>query len=201
VIVTWPILLVLLPHGNIYATHLLPMSLLPTGKKMREYNTRFIAMGRKPGSSKDWLPQTPFQEWLDAALFSRGWDLKGVAAEVGIDYSNLWRVARGNPKSYPERSRLSYESTVALGRALGDIDGALKAAGFASASAQGAMEVTATLTASVGIEQIQRSPTDDAEFWDAYEGAPQEDRDLAKQLLQRARDRERARTIGGTTAE
>ncbi len=48
---------------------------------------------------------------------------------------------------------------------------------------------------------VERVPTDDAEFWDAYEGAPQEDRELAKLLLQRARERERARTIGGTIAE
>lgn len=55
------------------------------------------------------------------------------------------------------------------------------------------------LAASVGLtREIERVPVDDADFWDAYEGAPQEDRELAKQLLIRARDRERARTIGGT---
>lgn len=55
------------------------------------------------------------------------------------------------------------------------------------------------LAASVGLtREIERVPVDDPDFWDAYEGAPQEDRELAKQLLIRARDRERARTIGGT---
>jgi transcriptional regulator with XRE-family HTH domain len=55
------------------------------------------------------------------------------------------------------------------------------------------------LAASVGLSrEIVREPVDDADFWDAYEGAPQEDRELAKQLLIRARDRERSRTIGGT---
>jgi transcriptional regulator with XRE-family HTH domain len=88
-------------------------------------------MGRRPKSlEKEWVPLTPFQEWLDKALERKGWDLKHLAASAGVDYSNLWRVARGNPNSYPGRNRLSVDTVTSVGLLLGDVFGALESCNY-----------------------------------------------------------------------
>lgn len=88
-------------------------------------------MGRRPKSlEKEWVPLTPFQEWLDEALEHKGWDLKYLAEAAGVDYSNLWRTARGNPQSYPGRTRLSVEAVTSIGLLLGDVAGALKSSNY-----------------------------------------------------------------------
>jgi hypothetical protein len=88
-------------------------------------------MGRKPKArGSGWVPLTPFQAWLDEALERKGWDLKRLAAAVDSDYANLWRVARGNPESYPGRKRVSVETVTAIGIVLGDVNGALKTSDY-----------------------------------------------------------------------
>lgn len=125
-----------------------------------------------------------FGEWLKAARKERGLSLRALAELSGISHVSIDKAEKGGGM---RRSTLDLVVNALAGP---DADEETREALRHEA-----------LAASVGIEQIQRVPTDDAEFWDAYEGAPQEDRELAKQLLQRARDRERARTIGGTVAD
>jgi transcriptional regulator with XRE-family HTH domain len=129
----------------------------------------------------------PFGKWLRAERTDRGLTGEALAFLIGggMSQGRISSYERGIKK--PER-----DSILQIADALAGPD--------ADEETREALRKEA-LTASVGIEQIQRLPTDDAEFWDAYEGAPQEDRELAKQLLKRARDRERARTIGGNVAE
>lgn len=75
-------------------------------------------------------PQTAFQQWINPALKRAGISLKGLAVAVGMDYTALWKIARGKPSVYPGSSRPEYENAVKIGERLGDVDGALRAAGY-----------------------------------------------------------------------
>ena len=49
-----------------------------------------------------------------------------------MDYTSLWKMARGNPEQYPESSRPKHANAVKIGEALGDVEGSLQAAGYAT---------------------------------------------------------------------
>lgn len=139
-----------------------------------------------------------FGAWLRSKRTTRGYtgEVLSLRTNSAISQSSISHYERGTKK--PEA-----RSVVLLAEALGeDVGDALSVLAADTKDADPAtLEALRkeALAASVGLSrEIERVPVDDPDFWDAYEGAPQEDRELAKQLLIRARDRERARTIGGT---
>ena len=75
---------------------------------------------------------TTYQSWLNPALKKSGKSLKALALEVGMDYTSLWKMARGNPEQYPESSRPKHQNAVKIGEALGDVEGSLNAAGYST---------------------------------------------------------------------
>lgn len=86
--------------------------------------------------------QSDFQRWFQRSLERRGISLAELARRVDSDYTHLWKIMRGDPVKYPTSRRPGYELTVAIGEVLGDLDGALEAAGYVSISAHAAMEAT-----------------------------------------------------------
>lgn len=81
----------------------------------------------------DKLPEnktTTYQAWLNPALKRAGKSLKWLAVTVNMDYTSLWKIARGNPDVYPGSARPEHQNAVKIGEALGDVDGSLKAAGY-----------------------------------------------------------------------
>lgn len=97
----------------------------------REGLIRPVARRQREQADEGW-PWTPFQAWLDAALERRGGSLKDMAKATGADYTHVWKLARGNPARYPRHQRPGYEVTVAIGEYVGDVEGAVKAAGYPS---------------------------------------------------------------------
>lgn len=75
---------------------------------------------------------TPYQEWLNPALKRAGKSLKWLYITVDMDYTSLWKIARGNPDVYPGSSRPDHANAVKIGEALGDVEGSLHAAGYAT---------------------------------------------------------------------
>jgi transcriptional regulator with XRE-family HTH domain len=125
-----------------------------------------------------------FGDWLKATRQKKGMSLRALAAAAGVSHVSVDKAERGGGVR---------DSTLEL------LVGALAGPDASPEEAQELLLEARRVRA--GLTEIVREPTDDPDFWDAYEGAPQEDREIAKQLLQRARDRERARTIGGKIAE
>lgn len=76
------------------------------------------------------IKQTPYQSWLNPTLKRAGKSLKWLSIAVNMDYTSLWKIARGNPDVYPGSSRPEYDNAVKIGEALGDVEGSLKAAGY-----------------------------------------------------------------------
>jgi transcriptional regulator with XRE-family HTH domain len=74
--------------------------------------------------------QTSYQAWLNPALKKAGISLKSLAAQSGMDYTALWKIARGNPAVYPGSARPEYENAVKVGELLGDVEGSLRAANY-----------------------------------------------------------------------
>lgn len=131
------------------------------------------------------METTGFGEWLRRERKSRRLTLEALAERTGGELTHVGIGDWERGKRTPRPSSL-------------DLLVAALAGPDATPEEVEALRREA-LAASVGLSrEIERVPVDDPDFWDAYEGAPQEDRELAKQLLIRARDRERARTIGGT---
>jgi hypothetical protein len=83
-------------------------------------------MARTPPARK----HGPFQEWLEKALDRRGVTLAELSRMVDADYSHLWKILRGAPAKYPTSARPGFDLAMAIGRELGDVEGALKAAGY-----------------------------------------------------------------------
>jgi transcriptional regulator with XRE-family HTH domain len=125
-----------------------------------------------------------FGDWLKATRQKKGMSLRALAEAAGVSHVSVDKAERGGGVR---------DSTLEL------LVGALAGPDASPEEAQELLLEARRVRA--GLTEIVREPTDDPDFWDAYEGAPQEDREIAKQLLQRARDRERARTIGGKIAE
>lgn len=73
---------------------------------------------------------TPYQAWLNPALKKAGKSLKWLSVTVDMDYTSLWKIARGNPDVYPGSSRPEHDNAVKIGEVLGDVEGSLKAAGY-----------------------------------------------------------------------
>ena len=127
-----------------------------------------------------------FGQWIKSERERRGLTQRALAARAEVSAGMVGRLETGSV-GYSQAMVIQIAEALAGPDATDDDIESLR---------------REALAASVGLgQEIVRHPTDDAEFWDAYEGAPQEDRELAKQLLMRARDRERARTIGGKVAE
>jgi transcriptional regulator with XRE-family HTH domain len=73
---------------------------------------------------------TKYQKWVNPALKRKGIALKELAIQAGMDYSALWKIARGNPETYPGSSRPEYENALKIGEVLGDVEGSLTAADY-----------------------------------------------------------------------
>lgn len=77
---------------------------------------------------------TPFQEWIHTAIdrlsaeSGEKVDLKWVCEQAGLNYENIWKHASGNPAKYQGRKGLGFETVRAIGKVLGDIEGAIAAA-------------------------------------------------------------------------
>lgn len=67
---------------------------------------------------------TPFSNWLVEAVARRGIDLAELGRIVGSDYNYMWRLSVGL------RNRPSHDLTLAIGEALKDVPGAMKAADY-----------------------------------------------------------------------
>jgi len=78
--------------------------------------------------------ETSYQRWINPALKKSGISLKELALKAEMDYSALWKIARGNPATYPGSSRPEYDNAVKIGELLGDVEGSLEAAGYTSAT-------------------------------------------------------------------
>lgn len=73
---------------------------------------------------------TPFAKWFTIAIDYKGTNLKRVAEAIDADYTYLWKVMNAHKPLYKQYKRPGYEVTRDLGKFLGDVDGALKAADF-----------------------------------------------------------------------
>lgn len=73
---------------------------------------------------------TRYQSWLNPALKKSGLSLATLAVKAGMNYTALWKIARGNPVVYPGSSRPEYTNAVKIGELLGDVEGSLKAARY-----------------------------------------------------------------------
>lgn len=79
---------------------------------------------------EEFVPRTPYQEWVNPAMKRAGIGISELAAAVEVDRTYLWRIARGNPEVYPKQRRPGYELAFAIGERLGDVIGSLKAAEY-----------------------------------------------------------------------
>jgi hypothetical protein len=86
-------------------------------------------MGRRPKDNLDLM--NPFARWMIQRINARGTNLKRVSEATDIDYSYLFKVKRSHLPQYTEYRRPGFEYTQKLGEHLGDIPGALSAAGYA----------------------------------------------------------------------
>jgi repressor LexA len=81
---------------------------------------------------------TRYQSWLKSAMDryrernSKRITLRDIARFVGVDYTTLWKTARGNPEVYPNNIRPSFENARKIGQLLGDVQGSLVAAEYGS---------------------------------------------------------------------
>jgi hypothetical protein len=73
---------------------------------------------------------TKYQAWINPALKKSRMALKALAVKVDMDYTALWKIARGNPTTYPGSSRPEYVNAVKIGEVLGDVEGSLRAANY-----------------------------------------------------------------------
>ena len=78
--------------------------------------------GRPAGTERK---PTEFGAWLRARRESLGWSSEQAAERFGLSQSMVSLYERGT--RHPKR-----ETAVTIGEALGDVEGSLKAAGFAS---------------------------------------------------------------------
>jgi hypothetical protein len=84
---------------------------------------------------KDYEPQNPFQAWVKPRLEAKGWTYAELCRQLirdGLDVTEnyVYRVVRGDPTRFPNARRPGYEIAFAIGKALDDIGGAVKAAEY-----------------------------------------------------------------------
>ncbi len=84
---------------------------------------------------REYEPQTDFQIWVKPHLEARGWlytELARQLVRAGLDVTEnyVYRVVRGDPERSPNARRPGYEIAFAIGQILGDVAGAVKAAGY-----------------------------------------------------------------------
>lgn len=95
-----------------------------TGKTL-PVDTQPIMTRRAPGGDV-----SEFQRWFSEALQKSGLSLAELSRRTGSDYTHLWKIMRGDPAKYPTSRRPGFELTEAIGRELGDLEGAMSAAGY-----------------------------------------------------------------------
>lgn len=81
-----------------------------------------------------------FGRWLLGHLRQRQMALGTLAQAAGIDESYLHKILKSYLPQYRQYRRPSYEKTVALGRCLGDVAGAVRAAGYSEGDPAGPSE-------------------------------------------------------------
>lgn len=84
---------------------------------------------------RDYEPQNAFQAWVKPRLEARKWTYNELARQLirdGLDVTEnyLYRIVRGDPTRFPNARRPGYEIAFAIGKVLGDIGGAVKAAEY-----------------------------------------------------------------------
>lgn len=79
----------------------------------------------------DTTRSSSFAKWLLKRLEQRGFTLSSVAKHTNVDLSYIHKVVKSYLPQYQQYKRLSFEKTVQIGEYLGDVGGALNAAGYA----------------------------------------------------------------------
>lgn len=119
---------------------------------------------------------TSFARWFSSAIDHKGTNLKRVAEAINTDYTYLWKVMNAHKPLYKQYRRPGYEITRELGKHLGDVDGALKAADFYEEHENRAGMTTER-------PDIEYAPDPDLQIViEAFEGADAEGRLTLKQI-------------------
>jgi hypothetical protein len=140
-------------------------------------------MARTPPARK----HGPFQEWLEQALDRRGITLAELSRMVDADYSHLWKILRGSPAKYPTSARPGFDLALSIGRELGDVDGALKAAGY-------------DLPEDPAVEMTREADDLDQLIIRNVGGMDVQDKRFILEMTERIRRAGRDRSIGGKSA-
>ena len=107
---------------------------LPTGHSNLRLDTSQY-MARKPkADTKTFVPFTDFQRWLAPVLKAKGWEPADLARAMNRDYNYVYKIARVDPSANDRRNnvpqRPGYETAYEIGVAVGDVIGAIVAAGY-----------------------------------------------------------------------
>ncbi len=121
-------------------------------------------VGRRTTIDEDRL--VGFGAWLMPNLYRRGWTVRRLANEVGMDAGHLGKIIKSYELQNSAYARPGYENTVAIGRIFSDVHGALVAAGYAEP------EDTTTLKIQNPLDEEYKV------FISYYEGAPRELQEL-----------------------
>lgn len=73
---------------------------------------------------------SPFAKWLVKRMDDVGTNANRVADHVGMHVSQLHKIIKSYRPNYASYQRPGYERTRAIGELLGDVEGALRTAGF-----------------------------------------------------------------------
>lgn len=137
------------------------------------------------GRRKDYEPRTNFQRWLKAyfdknqtagigpTTYKELYELL-IARGVEVTDSHLYKIVRGDPAKYPA-VRPGYELAWQIGEIAGDVQGALTASDYPIAD-------TPTITSPDG--KTRTVTADGLRFLDAYEGLPEQFREVAQQQIE-----------------